>query len=407
MNSFNSYLSAVSDAISKLDGPRLQHLIAVNNANAQQAVFQAKQANPRWNPAASATNRLPEGWGEFLAFHCAALAALQEGSRMEAYDKAVQGLQAFLRVFREDSEAWVVYPMHSVVHNLRSIAEAADQELQQSGKRPEKLGDCGDQLRKCFSVSLQAPGNRNKKLAALDIINVSIKIYFKLNTLRLCKNLIRTVDSKQFAPFDSFPAAQRVTYKFYVGRLAVFDEHYSEAQDSLSYALKHCHRAHQRNKALILKYLVPVQLLLGVLPSPQLMQQYGLQQYAPIVQAMRTGDVRLFNDTMAQQQFRFIQEGTYLLLEKLRQAVYRRLLRRVWLIHREQQPAKASQVSLLLFQRALAAQGVTMDMDEVECIAANLIYRKYVKGYISHNLKVMVVAKADPFPPLSGVALTD
>ena len=40
---------------------------------------------------------------------------------------------------------------------------------------------------------MPAAGNRNKKLAALDIINVSIKIYFKLNTLRLCKNLIRTV----------------------------------------------------------------------------------------------------------------------------------------------------------------------------------------------------------------------
>lgn len=45
----------------------------------------------------------------------------------------------------------------------------------------------------CMSVLLAAPGNRDKKLAALDIVNVSIKIYFKLNTLRLCKNLIRTV----------------------------------------------------------------------------------------------------------------------------------------------------------------------------------------------------------------------
>lgn len=94
-------------------------------------------------------------------------------------------------------------------------------------------------------------------------MNVSIKIYFRLNTLRLCKNLIRTVDSRQvctpgslrlllpavaacpplyiacllltwlppsspaqFADFDAFPASQRVTYKFYVGRLAVFDENY-------------------------------------------------------------------------------------------------------------------------------------------------------------------------------------
>ncbi len=58
---------------------------------------QAKQSNPRWNPA-HATSRLPEGWGEFMAFHCTCLAALQEGSRVEAYDKAVQALQPFIRV---------------------------------------------------------------------------------------------------------------------------------------------------------------------------------------------------------------------------------------------------------------------------------------------------------------------
>ena len=54
--------------------------------------------------------------------------------------------------------AWVVEPMHSVVHNLSSVAQAADAELRAAGQRPDKLGDCGDQLRKCFSVSLQAPG---------------------------------------------------------------------------------------------------------------------------------------------------------------------------------------------------------------------------------------------------------
>lgn len=49
-------------------------------------------------------------------------------------------------------------------------------------------------------------------------------------------------------------------------------------------------------------------------------------------------------------------QGTYLLLEKLRQAVYRRLLRRVYLINAEQQPAKAAQIPLPLFQQALAVQ---------------------------------------------------
>lgn len=163
----------------------------------------ARTSNPRWNPAA-ACNRLPDGWAEYLTCHCAAIAALQSGNRVDAYAQAVSGLQPFIRVFREDEGSWVVHPMHSVVHNLRSAAEAADTELQQAGKTPNKLVDCGDQLRKCFSVSLQAPGNKDKKMAALDIVNVSIKIYFKLNTLRLCKNLIRTVRMIFYALAFSF-----------------------------------------------------------------------------------------------------------------------------------------------------------------------------------------------------------
>lgn len=214
-------------------GRQLQSLLDINSPEAQTAVMSARSSNLRWSPA-GACNRLPEGWAEFIALHCACLGSLQEGNRSDAYDKAVSALQPFLRVFREDESAWVIFPMHNVVHNLRAIAEAADSEARTAGKRADKLADCGDQLRKCFSVSLQAPGNKDKKAAALDIVNVSIKIYFKLNTLRLCKNLIRTVESKQFPPFDSFPISQRVTYKFYMGRLAVFDDSYVGLQKVLS-----------------------------------------------------------------------------------------------------------------------------------------------------------------------------
>lgn len=69
-------------------------------------------------------------------------------------------------------------------------------------------------------------GNKAKKLATLEIIITLFKVYFRLNTLRLCKNLINAVNSRQFLPFDSFPASQRVTFKYYTGRLAIFDENY-------------------------------------------------------------------------------------------------------------------------------------------------------------------------------------
>ena len=105
----------------------------------------------------------------------------------------------------------MVEPMRSVVHTLYYIAERADAEERGRGKKGTKLVDCGDQLRKFFSVSLQAPNNPGKKLAALDIVNVSFKIYFRLNTLRLCKNLIRTVESRQFQSFESVRRRCRLT----------------------------------------------------------------------------------------------------------------------------------------------------------------------------------------------------
>lgn len=63
-------------------------------------------------------------------------------------------------------------------------------------------------------------------MAALDVVIVLFQVYFRLNTLRMCKSLINAVNSPQFLPFDAFPASQRVTYRFFVGRLAIFDEDY-------------------------------------------------------------------------------------------------------------------------------------------------------------------------------------
>lgn len=391
-------------------GFKLRELLSLHYEQSRRAVATVLSQQPHWRASSGGVCRgLVSPWDEFLECHLSTLVCLEKGQYVEAYESAIAGLQPFLKVFREDQGSWLVHPMYSVVHNLRDVAEKGDNQLKVQGKKQGKLVDCGDQLRKCFSVSLQAPGNKDKKLAALDIVNVSIKIYFKLNTLRLCKNLIRTVESKQFPPFDVFPVSQRVTYRFYLGRLAVFDEKYEDAQESLEYALLHCHKNAKKNKALILKYLIPVGLLLGKLPSSQLSQHYSdiLAPYMPIADSLKSGNIGMFYDSMKKQRNRLIRDGTYLLLEKLQAAVYRRLLRKVWLIHAQQDQAKAAQIPLVYFQKALQVAGIDIEMDEIECIAANLIARKYVKGYISHKLKVMVVHKTSPFPPLTEAILVD
>jgi hypothetical protein len=39
-----------------------------------------------------------------------------------------------------------------------------------------------------------------------------------------------------------------------------------------------------------------------------------------------------------------------------------------------------------------------VDMSEIECILANLIYQGKIKGYISHKGGLLIVSKQDPFP---------
>jgi hypothetical protein len=63
------------------------------------------------------------------------------------------------------------------------------------------------------------------------------------------------------------------------------------------------------------------------------------------------------------------------------------------------------QLHLEDFRQALQlVTGQPTDMDEVECILTNLIFKGYVKGYMSHQKKILVVSKAQPFPPIIDVA---
>mmetsp|Transcript_29980 Transcript_29980/g.71414 ORF Transcript_29980/g.71414 Transcript_29980/m.71414 type:complete len:413 (-) Transcript_29980:49-1287(-) len=405
--SFSQYLGAIQKSIELERGDEFRELIDLNNGAAMQAIFEAQQRNPQWDPSGACTSRFASPWDEVVSAHCLCLASLLKGSRVEAYNHLVSCVTPFLKAFRQDTTAWCIEPMYGVVRNVRSVATAADKELKKLGKNQTKLTDAGRMLQNCFSAALQGHGNKAKKLATLEVVNTLFKIYFSLNTLRLCKNLIKSVDSPLLPNFDNFPLAQRVTYRFYVGRLAVFDEDYVRARDFLEFAFDNCEPSATRNKALILKYLIPVQLLLGILPTRELLRRHKLEIFEGIVGAMKTGSIKMYNECMDRYQEVFIQAGTFLLLEKLKQSVYRRLLRKVAAVHKELEPAKWAQIPLALFQSALAWEGCDMDLDEIECILANLVYRKYVKGYISHQHRVLVISKMDAFPPLKNINLVD
>ncbi len=93
----------------------------------------------------------------------------------------------------------------------------------------------------------------------------------------------------------------------------------------------------------------------------------------------------------------FIRIGVYLVLEQVKSIVYRSLFKRIARI------SDSTRISLNSCAAALRWLGKDMEMDEIECILANLIFHNKVKGYISHQKRVLVVSKTDPFPTNSVV----
>ena len=93
-----------------------------------------------------------------------------------------------------------------------------------------------------------------------------------------------------------------------------------------------------------------------------------------------------------------IRQGTYLLLEKCKTVCYRNLFKRLHLV------LEHHQIPLQHVADTFKWLGMPIDLDEVECILANLIYRGYVRGYLSHTKRVLVLSKRDPFPVSSVIA---
>ena len=107
----------------------------------------------------------------------------------------------------------------------------------------------------------------SKQSGTVAIVNMLFSAYFRLNTLRLCRNLQKPVETKKLHKKTTM--GQIVTYHYYVGRLSLFEDQYDSAEELLEFALSNCHRDAFKNKQRILRYLIPVKLYRGRMPTSE------------------------------------------------------------------------------------------------------------------------------------------
>lgn len=290
---------------------------------------------------------------------------------------------------------WCLPVMYRVCLDLRMLAQQCEKaSTQKPGEILEKAAEC---LLACFRVctaDYHSSDADTKRLGMLNLVNQLFKVYFSINKLHLCKPLIRAIESSAFK--DQFPLVEQITYKYFVGRKAMFDSDYKMADEYLSFAFENCPATHKKNKQLILIYLVPVKMLLGYMPKKEVLHKYDVLQFHELSGALKEGNVRRLDEVIERHQEFFIKFGNYLIVEKLKIISYRNLFKRVYHI------GGTHQIELQLFLAALDFVGEhEIDMDEVHCIVANLIYDGKIKGYISYQHNKLVVSKQNPFPPLN------
>ncbi|KAH8357589.1 hypothetical protein KR200_001749 [Drosophila serrata] len=388
----NNYLSSVLSATDDYDGESLGTHISLRDVHVQNHNLYIAQ------PEKLVERFLKPPIDDVVSAHLKVLyhLAQEPPNYMEAYTQQAAACGAVVRLLQQlKDENWCLPLMYRVCLDLRYLAQACEKRCRgfNPGHVLEKAADC---MMACFRVCAadgRASEEDTKRLGMMNLINQLFKVYFRINKLHLCKPLIRAIDNCVFK--DSFPLPEQITYKYFVGRRAMFDSNYQGAVEDLSFAFTNCPDRFASNKRLILIYLVPAKMLLGYLPAKSLLQRYDLLLFHDLALALRVGNVKRFDEIVRDHELVLIRSGIYLLVQKLKFMVYRNLFKKVFIIR------QTHQLDMDDFLAALQFVGVTdVSLNEAHCIIANLIYDGKIKGYISHAHNKLVVSKQNPFPPL-------
>ena len=204
---------------------------------------------------------------------CMLYLCIEKGRAVESYESQTALHSAFNQIFASSVGNTLVPAMHSVCKSTHRSAVAADDEVDSSDHA--NLNKAATLLQESFSRTYNdrkefrpdAPfdDEGSKKAAVLGIVNELFSIYFRLNTLRLCKNLVKPVEGRKLHLQGTM--GQMVTYQYFRGRLNLFEDNWAAAEENLEYAFSNCHKDAIHNKRCILRYLIPVKIKRGKLPT--------------------------------------------------------------------------------------------------------------------------------------------
>lgn len=406
VTNYHTYASSVKQAVNRCNGNDLAELFTFKGQHAKTLRLPLDVRDDQLSSLIGRNN-----WSEMAVSHLKLLNYLHHENYTEAFKEQMNATVVYTRFFKTlTDDNWPLPVMYVLSRDLRLLAIAADKEssLKRSSlashKDPnENLGKASEAMMNLYrvcSTDIRSSFEKTKKHGMVILTNQLFKIYFKINKLNLCKPLIRALAQNPDL-LSASRQSERVTYNYFIGRKALFDSDFREADKLLTYSFENCDPHCFKNKRLALIYLVPAKMLLGQMPKESALERFNLRSFMPLVKSIREGNIRAFDAALDQEKDFYWTYGIYLLLEKLRTILYRNIFKKVCLIMNSHQiPIKAFKIAV-----DQTGGGEEVDIQEIHCILANLIYENKIKGYISMQHQKLVISKANPFPSLASIAV--
>ncbi|KAK0190618.1 hypothetical protein F5146DRAFT_1137436 [Armillaria mellea] len=366
---FPTFLTQLNDALVAENGLNLAYLLRPTSPHGKDLVKQFRNPTPRRRP-------------------------------MEAFKEHTQLVSLFFRFFTEN-RGWTLPALFSILRDLRDLAFDADSFAKYNNLKSESMEEAARVIAKAFGNCMTdrtSPLNESRKWGVYYVVGLILKCYFRASHLLLIKVPLLHDPNSDIPPLQLYPRSHQVTYRYYIGMLSFLNEDYAKSEEELTLAFYQCHTRAQSNQERILTYLLPLRILKGHLPSQELMDRFPTlkELYHPFLTAIRTGDVSGYDRALDHHEKTLLDLNLWITLEKARELCLRGLFRRVWVASQ-----KGSRVPISMFYSSLKISDIDVEEEEAECLVANMIYKGFMKGYISHEKRMVVLSNTNAFPKLA------
>ncbi|KAG6910800.1 hypothetical protein DXG01_007689 [Tephrocybe rancida] len=411
-----TFMSQLNDALLAENGLNLAYLLRPTSPHGKDLVKEFRN-NPMRATFTPYEGAMQSPWDEIAIQYVLTCGHIAKRRPGEAFREQSQLVSLFLRFFTEN-RGWTLQALFSILRDLRDLAFdvtpgsprvlvqclillQADTHATYNGKKSECMEDAARTIAKAFGNCMTdrtSPPDQSRKWGVYYVVGLVLKCYFRVKRISLSKNVLRALDANTDIPaLHLFPRSHQVTYRYYLGMLSFLNEEYVKSEQELTLAFYNCYTGAHSNQQRILTYLIALRILKGHLPSAELMHRFPVlnELYAPFIEAIRVGDVAGYDRALERSERRLVDLSLWLTLEKARELCVRGLFRRVWV-----STEKSTRIPISMFTSSLKISGIDASPDEAECLVANMIYRGFMRGYISHEKQMVVLAQTNAFPRL-------